>query len=75
MERKVDLATAVLSSMNTVWSNKIPMLFWASIIFIAVLIGFATQFFGFIILMPIIGYATWHGYIDSIEVKRKRLYA
>ena len=75
MERKVDLATAVLSSMNTVWSNKIPMLFWASIIFMAVLIGFATQFFGFIILMPIIGYATWHGYIDSIEVKRKRLYA
>ena len=51
------------------------MLFWASIIFMAVLIGFATQFFGFIILMPIIGYATWHGYIDSIEVKRKRLYA
>ena len=75
MERKVDLATAVLTSMNTVWSNKIPMLFWASIILVSVLIGFGTQFFGFIILMPIIGYATWHGYIDSVEVKRKRLYA
>lgn len=72
MERKVDLATAVLTSMNAVWSNKIPMMLWAFIILVAVLIGFATWFIGFIFLMPIIGYATWHGYIDTIETKRER---
>jgi uncharacterized membrane protein len=72
MERKVDLATAVLTSMNAVWSNKGPMLMWAMIILIAVLIGFATWFIGFLILMPLIGYATWHGYIDTIETKRER---
>lgn len=74
MERKVNLATAVLTSMNTVWSNKIPMLFWALIILISVLIGFASGFIGFVILMPIIGYATWHGYLDSITIKRPRVY-
>lgn len=74
MERKVDLATAVLTSMNAVWSNKIPMLFWALIILVSVLLGFATGFIGFVILMPIIGYATWHGYLDSIAIKRTRLY-
>lgn len=74
MERKVDLATAVLTSMNAVWTNKIPMLFWAFIILLAVLIGFATWFIGFIFLMPLIGYATWHGYIDTIETKRERHY-
>jgi uncharacterized membrane protein len=72
MERKVDLATAVLTSMNSVWTNKGPMLLWASIIMVTVLIGFATWFIGFVILMPIIGYATWHGYIDTIETKRER---
>jgi uncharacterized membrane protein len=72
MERKVDLATAVLTSMNSVWVNKGPMMLWASIILASVLIGFATWFVGFIVLMPIIGYATWHGYIDTIETKRER---
>ena len=72
MERKVDLATAVLTSMNAVWSNKGPMMLWAFIILLAVLIGFATWFIGFVFLMPLIGYATWHGYIDTIETKRER---
>jgi uncharacterized membrane protein len=72
MERKVDLATAVLTSMNVVWTNKAPMMLWAFMILLAVLIGFATWFIGFVILMPLIGYATWHGYIDAIETKRER---
>jgi uncharacterized membrane protein len=72
MERKVDLVTTVLTSMNAVWVNKAPMLLWAAIIFVSVLIGFATKFVGFILLMPLIGYATWHGYIDCIETKRER---
>lgn len=72
MERKVDLATAVLTSVNAVWTNKGPMLFWGFIITLTVLIGFVTGFVGFIILMPLIGYATWHGYIDTIETKRER---
>lgn len=72
MERKVDLATALLTNMNAVWTNKAPMMLWAFIILIAVLIGFATWFVGFVFLMPLIGYATWHGYIDTIETKRER---
>jgi len=72
MERKVDLATAVLTSVNAVWTNKGPMLLWGCIITFTVLIGFVTGFVGFIILMPLIGYATWHGYIDAIETKRER---
>ncbi|WP_026375005.1 DUF2189 domain-containing protein [Aestuariibacter salexigens] len=74
MERKVDLATAVITSVNAVWVNKIPMLIWAGIIFTAVIFGFLTGFFGFIILMPLIGYATWHAYIDAIETKVERKY-
>ncbi|GAB5382281.1 MAG: DUF2189 domain-containing protein [Aliiglaciecola sp.] len=74
MERKVDLATAVLTSVNAVWLNKAPMFIWAMIIFTTVVIGFLTGFVGFIFLMPLIGFATWHGYIDTIETKRERKY-
>lgn len=74
MERRVDLATAVLSSMNAVWVNKLPMAIWALMILTAVGIGFVTYFFAFLILMPLIGYATWHAYIDTIEIKRERTY-
>lgn len=74
MERKVDLATAVLTSVNAVWLNKLPMLIWGAIIFSAVAIGFVTGFIGFIFLMPLIGYASWHAYIDAIETKKPRNY-
>lgn len=74
MERKVDLATAVLTSINAVWVNKVPMFIWAGIIFSLVAIGFVTGFLGFIVLMPLLGYASWHGYIDTIQTKRERSY-
>lgn len=74
MERKVDLGTAVMTSINAVWLNKVPMFIWGAMIFTAVLIGFATGFVGFIVLMPLVGFATWHAYIDTIETKRERKY-
>ncbi|MFC3121800.1 DUF2189 domain-containing protein [Agaribacter flavus] len=74
LERRVDLATAVLTSMNAVWRNKLPMFVWACVIALSVLIGFMTFFVAFLVLMPIIGYATWHGYIDTIDIKRERTY-
>ncbi|MFT5276967.1 MAG: putative membrane protein [Glaciecola sp.] len=74
LERRVDLATAVFSSMNAVWLNKKAMFFWAAIILFCVFLGFVTFFFAFLVIMPILGYASWHGYIDTIEVKRERGY-
>lgn len=74
MERRVDLATAVLTSVNAVWVNKKVMFAWATVIMLCVAVGFATLFFGFILLMPLLGYASWHAYIDTIETKRARHY-
>lgn len=72
LERKVDIATAVLTSMNAVWRNKLAMFVWASVILFCVFLGFVTFFISFIVIMPILGYATWHGYIETIETKRER---
>ena len=69
LDRKVDTITAVLTSVNAVLRNKAPMALWASLIVLALAIGFATAFLGFVILMPVLGYATWHGYLDTIEAE------
>lgn len=82
MERKVDLATAVMTSVSAVWLNKGVMAVWASIICGFVAFGFVVGilldpilgFGSFIFSMPLIGYATWHAYIDTIETKRQRKY-
>lgn len=72
LERKVDLATAVLTSMNAVWQNKVPMFIWACVILFSVFLGFVTFFVAFLVIFPVLGYATWHGYIQTIETKRER---
>jgi uncharacterized membrane protein len=40
---------------------------WALIILMTVLLGFATALSGFIVLLPIIGHATWHAYKETID--------
>jgi uncharacterized membrane protein len=67
MDRKADPVTAVLTSVNAVLRNKLPMLIWGILIVIAVLIGFATAFLGLAVLLPLIGHATWHGYLETID--------
>lgn len=67
MDRKVDMITAVVTSINAVLRNKKVMFFWALIIAISVLISFATAFLGFIVLLPLIGHAVWHAYQETIN--------
>ena len=74
MERKVDLMTAIFTSWNAVRENTGPMLVWALVIFFGVLIGFATAGIALVYIMPILGYATWHGYINTVMTKRERNY-
>ncbi|TKB47544.1 DUF2189 domain-containing protein [Thalassotalea mangrovi] len=74
MERRVDIMTAVATSYHAVRSNIGAMIVWAALILFAVLIGFATSAIGFIILMPILSYASWHAYIATIKTNRPRNY-
>ncbi|MEN8761510.1 MAG: DUF2189 domain-containing protein, partial [Thiogranum sp.] len=69
LDRKVDTVTAVLTSVHAVVSNKAAMVVWVLIILAALAISFLTAFLGLAVLMPVIGYATWHGYRDTIQVE------
>ncbi|MFO1467245.1 MAG: DUF2189 domain-containing protein [Steroidobacteraceae bacterium] len=67
LERRVDAITAVVTSINASLRNKPAMLVWGAIIVTCVLIGFATLCLGFIVLMPVLGHATWHAYRRTID--------
>ncbi len=67
LDRKVDTITAVITSVNAVLRNKGPMFIWAMIIVIALGISFATAFLGLAVLMPVLGYTTWHAYQATIK--------
>lgn len=67
LDRKVDTVTAVITSVNAVLRNKGAMFVWAMIIVVAVGISFATAFLGLAILMPVLGYTTWHAYQATIK--------
>jgi uncharacterized membrane protein len=67
MDRRIDAITAVVTSINAVLRNKQAMILWAVLIVAAVAIGFATAMLGLAITMPVIGYATWHGYRETID--------
>jgi uncharacterized membrane protein len=67
MDRKADVITAVVTSINAVLRNRRVLFLWACIIVLIVAIGFATAFIGFIVLMPLVGHATWHAYQETIN--------
>ncbi|WP_232417930.1 DUF2189 domain-containing protein [Methyloversatilis thermotolerans] len=62
LDRRQDAVTAMLASLVALGRNPGPMLVWAVLIVSATLIGFMTFFLGLIVLMPLIGHATWHAY-------------
>jgi uncharacterized membrane protein len=68
--REVDVVTAIVSSINAVLRNKWTMLSWASIIAFLTLLGLATALLGFIIIIPWLAYASWHGYRAALEVDK-----
>ncbi|MDN2482120.1 DUF2189 domain-containing protein [Vibrio agarivorans] len=71
MERRVDMMTAVFTSVNAVRSNIGAMIVWAGIIGGGILLGFATYGIGMLFTMPILGYGTWHAYHATIKKKHQ----
>lgn len=69
MDRKVDVITAVVTSVNAVSRNKAAMLVWMSIIVVCVIIGLATAFVGLAVLLPLVGHATWYAYKETIDAE------
>ena len=67
LDHDADIASAVMSSLRAFTVNSGPLLLWAALIVFLTLLGFATLLFGLVVIMPILGHASWHAYRDLVE--------
>lgn len=67
LDRDADVATAIMTSLRTFMRNVVPLLFWAALLVGLTLLGFATLLFGLVVIMPILGHASWHAYRELVE--------
>jgi len=66
LDRKVDAATAVITSMRCCLENPRAMALWAALIAGLTLVGFATFMVGLIVIFPWLAHASWHAYRDLV---------
>lgn len=66
MDRKVDLITAIVTSLWVVRENPLAMLVWALLIGVLGFIGLLAWFVPLAVVFPVLGHATWHAYRDLV---------
>lgn len=67
MHRGTDVATAMATSVRAVAANPFATLLWAIVIVVLTAFGFATSLFGMVLVMPVLGHASWHAYRDMVR--------
>ncbi len=67
LDRDLDFITAMITSVQTVLRNPVPMLTWGLIIVVDLVFSAIPMFLGLIFTLPVVGHATWHLYRRAIE--------
>lgn len=67
LDRKVGLMQAVLTGWQAVLQNPITLSLWAFVILLLSLLGLATFFMGLLLVVPVLGHASWHAYRALVD--------
>ena len=67
LDRRITLLDAVLTSWRVVLANPVPMAVWSGLIMLMVGLGFATLLIGLVVVVPVLGHASWHAYRDLVD--------
>ncbi len=67
LDRRVSLLAAVLTSWRVVLANPAPMAVWAALIMLLVMLGFATALLALVVVVPVLGHASWHAYDELVD--------
>ena len=62
LDRDVGLGAAVWTSVRAVTVNPVPMALWGLVVAAGLVVGSIPLFLGLIIVLPVLGHATWHLY-------------
>lgn len=63
LDRDVDFVTAMLTSLKTFKAHMGVLLIWAACIAGLVLLALIPMFLGLLVVLPVLGHATWHLYM------------
>ena len=68
LDRQVSIGQAIAASWQVIFANPVPMAFWGALIMALTFVGFATALIGLVLLVPLLGHASWHAYRDLLDV-------
>jgi len=66
VDTSVPVSMAVAQSWRTVASYPGPMVIWALMIAVLMAAGMLTALVGLVVLVPLVGHASWHAYCDLV---------
>ncbi|MCB4823436.1 DUF2189 domain-containing protein [Roseicella aerolata] len=66
VDRPVDAMTAAMTSLRACLASPFTMALWAVVIAVLTLIGLGAALLGLVLVVPVIGHATWHAYVDLV---------
>ncbi|HRK19208.1 MAG TPA: DUF2189 domain-containing protein [Hyphomicrobiaceae bacterium] len=62
LDRDVDFVTAMITSVKSVATSPVPMIGWALVVVVLLILSSLPFFAGLIVTLPILGHTTWHLY-------------
>ncbi|MFZ5691944.1 MAG: DUF2189 domain-containing protein [Pseudomonadota bacterium] len=62
LDRDVDCVTAMVTSVRAVVRSPVPLLAWAVVIVVLLIVSALPFFLGLIVVLPVLGHASWHLY-------------
>lgn len=62
LDRDVDFITAMITSVRAVVTSPGPMIGWAAIVVILLIVSALPFFLGLLVTLPVLGHTTWHLY-------------
>lgn len=67
LDREIDVVSAIITSFQAVIKNPKVMISWGIVVAVLAILALLPFFLGLLIVLPILGHATWHLYERTIE--------
>lgn len=69
LDRRVTVLEAVLTSWKAVLAYPVTMALWAFLLMGFTLLGIFSLYLGLILVVPLLGHASWHAYRELVDVR------
>ena len=67
LDRDLDFVSAMIVSFQTIHRSPRVMIAWGVLIAVLTLIALVPAFLGLLVVLPVLGHATWHLYVRAVE--------